>query len=108
MIGWDPRRHRIRSWNFDSNGGYGESTWKQDGDRWIIQHSGVLQDGSEVSAVHVVSRAGRQHRSSLKSQERTVNGQREPDAKEIVVHRLPPAEAAEPAADKPPAKTTLP
>ena len=93
VIGWDPRHHRIQAWNFDSNGGYGESTWKQDGNRWIIQHTGVLQDGSGVSAVHVISRID-DNTASLKSQERMLNGQREPDAKEVVVHRLPPAEAA--------------
>jgi uncharacterized protein (TIGR02246 family) len=108
VIGWDPRRHRIRAWNFDSNGGYGESTWQQEGDHWVIRHSGVLPDGSEVSALHVVSRLDGDT-VSLKSQERTINGQREPDAKEVVVHRLPPAEAAAPAAAvKPAAKTTLP
>ena len=108
VIGWDPRRHRIRAWNFDSNGGYGESTWKRDGDRWIVQHTGVLPDGSEVSAVHVLSRLD-DNTASLKSQERTLNGQRQPDIKEIIVHRLPPAAAAQPeTAAKPAAKTSLP
>ena len=40
VIGWDPRRHCIRSWNFDSNGGYGESTWRREGDHWIIRPRG--------------------------------------------------------------------
>jgi hypothetical protein len=29
IIGWDPVRQQIRSWIFDSNGGFGESTWVQ-------------------------------------------------------------------------------
>ena len=27
VIGWDPRAHRIRSWIFESDGGFGESEW---------------------------------------------------------------------------------
>ena len=108
VIGWDPRRHCIRSWNFDSNGGYGESTWKRDGDRWMIDHAGVLQDGSEVSAVHVISRPDA-NTLSLKSQERTLNGQPQPDMKEVTIHRLPKDEAKKPAAEEKPApKTNLP
>ena len=35
-IGWDPLAKRIRSWVFDSDGGFGESVWARDGDAWII------------------------------------------------------------------------
>src|SRR5262249_43443821 len=31
-IGWDPLGKRIRSWVFDSEGGFGESLWTRDGD----------------------------------------------------------------------------
>jgi uncharacterized protein (TIGR02246 family) len=37
IIGWDPERQQIRSWIFDSNGGFGESTWANDGEHWLIQ-----------------------------------------------------------------------
>src|SRR5262249_53712459 len=30
-IGWDPLARRIRSWEFDSEGGFGEGTWSRDG-----------------------------------------------------------------------------
>ena len=26
-IGWDPAAKQIRSWEFDSEGGFGEGTW---------------------------------------------------------------------------------
>ncbi len=108
VIGWDPRRHCIRSWNFDSNGGYGESTWRRDGDRWIVRHSGVLQDGSEHSAVHVMAQVD-DDTVTLKSQERTLSGQRQPDAKELRIHRLPRGGVEKPAAEEKPApKTSLP
>ncbi|MBV8641898.1 MAG: nuclear transport factor 2 family protein, partial [Verrucomicrobia bacterium] len=35
IIGWDPIGRQIRSWIFDSNGGFGEATWATDGDDWL-------------------------------------------------------------------------
>ena len=39
-IGWDPLARRIRSWEFDSEGGFGEGTWSRDGERWVDQALG--------------------------------------------------------------------
>ena len=33
IIGWDPAEKRIRSWLFDSEGGFGEARWTRDGSR---------------------------------------------------------------------------
>ncbi len=51
-IGWDPIAKRIRSWNFDTAGGYGEGHWAREGDSWVIQATGVLPDGSRTSSVN--------------------------------------------------------
>src|SRR5246127_2773305 len=45
IIGWDPIKKQIRSWIFDSNGGFGETTWVTDGDDWLVRASNVLPDG---------------------------------------------------------------
>ena len=42
VIGWDPAKQQIRSWIFDSNGGFGESTWAYDGEHWLIKAANVL------------------------------------------------------------------
>jgi hypothetical protein len=42
IIGWEPARQQIRSWIFDSNGGFGESTWANDGEHWLIQASSIF------------------------------------------------------------------
>ena len=42
VIGWDPHAKRLRSWVFDSNGGFGENMWVKDGNRWLMQYSGTL------------------------------------------------------------------
>ena len=102
------RHHCIRSWDFDSSGGYGESTWRREGDHWIIHHAGVLQDGSEVSCVYVVSRID-DDTVTLKSTERMVNDEKQPDLMEVTLHRLPSGEEKKPAGgEKPAPKTSLP
>jgi len=55
-VGWDPLARQIRSWEFDSEGGYGEGKWSRDGERWVIKHTGVRPEGVTASATHIVSR----------------------------------------------------
>jgi uncharacterized protein (TIGR02246 family) len=57
-IGWDPLAKRIRSWVFDSEGGYGESTWTRTGANWIIKATGVRSDGTTASATNLLVPAG--------------------------------------------------
>src|SRR5262245_58295051 len=50
-IGWDPVREQIRSWAFDSDGGFTEGYWTLVApDRWEIKTEGFLRDGRTVSA----------------------------------------------------------
>jgi uncharacterized protein (TIGR02246 family) len=58
-IGWDPLANKIRSWVFDSEGGYGESVWTPNGDTWIIKTTGVRPDGKTASATNVLVPAGK-------------------------------------------------
>ena len=55
IIGWDPIAQRVRSWVFDSDGGYGHSTWKQMGNKWIINSSATLSDGRKASAIRTIT-----------------------------------------------------
>jgi uncharacterized protein (TIGR02246 family) len=57
-IGWDPLRKRIRSWVFDSEGGFGEGVWTRDDDGWIIRATGVRPDGTTASATNFLTPAG--------------------------------------------------
>ncbi|MGD9721083.1 MAG: SgcJ/EcaC family oxidoreductase [Pirellulales bacterium] len=57
-IGWDPVRQQIKSWIFDSDGGYGEAFWTREGDDWVIRASNVLPDGQQVTAIGSVRRDG--------------------------------------------------
>lgn len=58
-IGWDPLSKRVRSWVFDSEGGFGEGVWARDGDSWIIKSTGVRPDGAPASATSVIVPAGK-------------------------------------------------
>jgi uncharacterized protein (TIGR02246 family) len=44
----------LRSWIFDSSGTFGESVWSRDEDRWVIEATGTLPNGSEMTAVNVL------------------------------------------------------
>jgi uncharacterized protein (TIGR02246 family) len=55
-VGWDPLARQVHSWEFDSEGGYGEGKWSRDGERWVIKHAGVRPEGVTASATHIVSR----------------------------------------------------
>jgi uncharacterized protein (TIGR02246 family) len=45
MVGWDPTNEQLRSWYFDSKGGFGDGFWTNDGNLWNITSTGVIADG---------------------------------------------------------------
>ncbi len=53
VIGWDPAAGTIRSWMFDSDGGFGEGKWSKKGNSWIVKFSQVLPDGRKASATNI-------------------------------------------------------
>ena len=55
IIGWDPVSKKIRSWVFDSDGGFGSSTWKKKENRWVVSSSATLSDGKKASAVKILT-----------------------------------------------------
>lgn len=58
-MGWDPLTGKLKSWSFDSDGGYDEATWTKDGDSWVGQATGVLPDGRQSSATTVITFDGK-------------------------------------------------
>jgi uncharacterized protein (TIGR02246 family) len=49
-IGWDPHAERIRSWVFDSDGGYGEGRWAEVNGKWVLKSTATMPDGDAGSA----------------------------------------------------------
>lgn len=55
IIGWDPVHNNVRSWMFDSDSGFAESTWKQDGKSWVIESASTLPEGVVGSQVLIIT-----------------------------------------------------
>jgi uncharacterized protein (TIGR02246 family) len=55
VIGWDGADKTIRSWAFDSDGGFALGVWSKKGDQWFISNKGVLADGRKASMVNVMT-----------------------------------------------------
>lgn len=53
VVGWDPAAETIRSWMFDSDGGFGEGVWSKSGDSWMVKFSQVLPDARKATATNV-------------------------------------------------------
>ncbi len=58
-IGWDPQAKQIRSWIFDSAGGFGEAVWTPTDDEWVCKAKGVRSDGTSASATRTLYASGR-------------------------------------------------
>lgn len=54
-IGWDPLSRRVRGWVFDSQGGYGESFWNWDGERWVIRSAAVRSDSTIITSLNYLT-----------------------------------------------------
>lgn len=91
IIGWDPQQRTIRSWAFDSDGGFAEGTWKQKGDHWVVENAAVLPDGRTASSLNVLKPVDA---NTLKWQitGRDVDGEILPNLPEVTITRTGPAE----------------
>jgi len=86
IIGWDAADKKIRSWVFDSDGGYGEGVWQRKGDRWFIKQSGVLPDGQRSSEVNILTKVD-DNAFTWQSTNREIDGEIQPNIDEIKVVR---------------------
>lgn len=98
-IGWDPLTRQIKTWNFDSDGGYGEGYWSRDGDRWLVKLTGVAADGRSGAATQIHARQN-DHTRTWSAVDRVFGGEPLPDIEQITVVRaphspLPPAKKGE-------------
>jgi uncharacterized protein (TIGR02246 family) len=88
-IGWDPLAKTIRSWVFDSEGGFGEGIWTREGNQWIVKRTGVTRDGKVASATNIITRVSK-HRMTWQQRDRIVGGEKTPDIEAIPITRKPP------------------
>ncbi len=89
VIGWDPAAKTIRSWTFDSDGGFAEATWEKKADRWFIHNHGVLADGRKGTMTNVVKKID-DNSFTWKTIERTAGGEILPNIDEVTIVREQP------------------
>ena len=88
-IGWDPHTQQVKSWTFDSDGGYSESLWTTGEDKWVLKARGVTHSGRSFSATSVVRRVDTAT-ISWESRDRIEGGVVVPDRPPIIIKRRPP------------------
>ncbi|TWT52968.1 hypothetical protein Pla22_05960 [Rubripirellula amarantea] len=86
VVGWDPIHESIRSWTFDSDGGYAAGRWTNEGNRWTVNSKSVLPDGRVGSSTHVY-RLGDDGSLTFQSIARQVDGELLPSIGPVTVDR---------------------
>ena len=89
VIGFDVALGVVRAWTFDSDGGFGESFWSRKAERWTIESTGQLADGSNTTALNFLTRTG-DDAFTWRSVKRTLQGNELPDLPLVKVKRVGP------------------
>jgi uncharacterized protein (TIGR02246 family) len=83
----DPRTGQLKSWIFDDDGSFGDGDWTRDGKRWIIEASGVDEDGGELTAKNILTPVDKDT-FVWQSTERTLDGEDLPNIAPVKVTRV--------------------
>ena len=87
-VGWDGASGRIRSWTFDSQGGFSEGFWMKDGKRWLVGSAGVLPDGG-IGGATLIYEFKDANSFVWRATEREVDGQPVADSEVKYVRKAP-------------------
>ena len=86
FIFYDPLFKRIRSWQYDWSGGYGESRWFNSGNDWASEGCSVQPDGSTGSARYLIKKID-DNTFSWQSTSRRLLGRQLPDTPVLTAKR---------------------
>lgn len=89
-IGWDPQLKQLRSWVFDSEGGFATGVWARNEEKWIVKLTGVLSDGRTTTSTYRMKRLSSDH-AEMESRDRVIGGVLIDDAEPIAIVRRGPA-----------------
>lgn len=90
-IGWDPQAKQIRSWMFDSAGGFAEAVWTPVEGDWVCTGKAVRSDGTSASSTRTLTRAA-QDRVIWSATDRFDDGEALPDLAVTMVRKPPKAQ----------------
>lgn len=85
-VGYDAAEEQLRSWMFDSSGGFSGGWWTREGNTWTAVSDGVLPDGETATAVMRVQYLD-ENRFLYTSKDRQVDEQPLPDLSITFVRR---------------------
>lgn len=87
IIGWDPIEKKIRSWVYDSDGGFGSGVWEQKGNSvWEAALNYVLSDGKKGSAKNIYKKIDDKSY-SYTSIDRKIEGEALPNVENVTVQK---------------------
>lgn len=86
IIAWDPVSKEIKSWMFDSDGGFGTGKWYQKEDSWFVDSAYTLPDGRKASAINIYTPSDK-NSFEWESEGRDINGEILPNIEPITVER---------------------
>lgn len=86
VIGWDPDKQTVRSWLFDSEGGFGVGIWSQKENRWTIRTLQILANGEKASGINIMTKVD-DNTFTFRSLGREIDGELLPGIDEITVVR---------------------
>jgi hypothetical protein len=74
IIGKDNVEGGIRSWVFQSDGGFGDGLWTREGKKWTVDFEGATHDGKKLTATVIYIRVDA-NTFTWQSVQQTVDGQ---------------------------------
>jgi uncharacterized protein (TIGR02246 family) len=86
LIGRDNNDGVIRSWAFQSDGGFGGGVWTREGKKWTVDVHGVLANGQELTATNIYIHLD-PNTYSFQSVDRELDDEPVPDTPQIKVMR---------------------
>jgi uncharacterized protein (TIGR02246 family) len=92
-IGYDPLTGHLKSWTFDSAGGYADGYFHREGENWVLQTTGVTADGRMASGSQIFARVDG-HRMLWHAVDYVIGGERIADIPRVTIVRKPPAPTA--------------
>lgn len=87
VIGWDPEKKKIRSWVFDSDGGFAEAFWTKQGNHWYVNSVSIIPDGRKGSATNIYTKID-DNTFTFASEDREVGGKFLPNVKPLQIHKM--------------------
>ncbi len=86
-IAWDPSTSKIRSWNFENDGGFGEGVWTAEDGTVSVQTQAILPDGKKLIATNIITKNDA-NSLTWQSTARTLDGKPLPDTEKVKLKRV--------------------